>query len=103
MDILNTGELQTALTELNRTQAGSWTSDGQTLTREFRFADFSRAFGFMTSVALLAEKADHHPDWANVYNRVSINLTTHEAGGLTQRDLDLAAAIDDVATGLAGR
>ena len=64
------------------------------LRREFVFADFSEAFAFMTRVALLAEKADHHPDWSNAWNKVVIELTSHDAGGLTQRDLDLARAID---------
>ena len=60
----------------------------------FSFADFSQAFGFMTRVALLAEAADHHPEWSNVWNRVDILLTTHDAGGLSMRDADLARAID---------
>ena len=64
------------------------------ICRTFRFADFAQAFGFMTQVALAAEKADHHPEWINVYNRVDITLTTHDAGGLTQRDFDLARQID---------
>lgn len=64
------------------------------ITRSFTFADFSQAFGFMTRVALLAEKADHHPEWSNVWNRVDILLTTHDAGGLTQRDIALAQAIE---------
>ncbi|WP_315761331.1 4a-hydroxytetrahydrobiopterin dehydratase [Sphingomonas sp. Y38-1Y] len=64
------------------------------ITRSFAFVDFSEAFGFMTRVALLAEKADHHPEWSNVYNRVEILLTTHDAGGLSARDIDLAQAID---------
>ena len=67
---------------------------GGTITREFRFADFSRAFAFMTQVALAAEKRDHHPEWSNVYNRVEIVLTTHDAGGLSMRDIDLARVID---------
>ena len=71
-----------------------WTLDGEHLKRSFRFADFSAAFAFLTRVALLAEKADHHPEWSNVYNRVDIALTTHDAGGLSQRDVDLARAID---------
>lgn len=69
-------------------------ADEKTITRAFKFKDFSEAFAFMTRVALLAEKADHHPEWQNVYNRVTITLTTHSAGGLTQKDLDLATAID---------
>ena len=64
------------------------------IRRSIRFADFVEAFGFMTRVAILAEKTDHHPEWFNVYNRVDILLTTHDAGGLSQRDLDLAKAID---------
>lgn len=64
------------------------------LTRQFVFADFSQAFAFMTRVALLAEVKDHHPEWSNVYNRVDILLTTHDAGGLSQRDVDMAVAID---------
>ncbi len=71
-----------------------WTLDGEHLKRSFRFADFSQAFAFMTRVAMLAEKADHHPEWFNVWNRVDIALTTHDAGGLSQRDADLARAID---------
>ena len=67
------------------------------IRRDFRFADFSQAFAFMTRVALLAEKADHHPEWSNVYNRVSIALSTHDAGGLTDKDIALATAIDRLA------
>ena len=64
------------------------------LARSFAFGDFVEAFGFMTRVALLAEKADHHPEWSNVYNRVDILLTTHDAGGLSARDVALARALD---------
>ena len=64
------------------------------ITRSFTFENFREAFAFMTRVALLAEKADHHPEWSNVYNRVTIELTTHDAGGLTHRDTRLAKAID---------
>jgi len=70
------------------------TAEDRALTRGFEFADFSAAFAFMTRVALLAEQHDHHPDWANVYNKVAITLTTHEADGLSERDFRLAAAID---------
>ena len=69
-------------------------TDGQAITRLFAFADFAEAFAFMTRVALYAEKADHHPEWANVWNRVEITLTTHDAGGLSARDLAMAQAID---------
>ncbi len=64
------------------------------ITRTFKFADFSQAFAFMTRVALLAEVQDHHPEWSNVYNRVTIALTTHDAGGLSERDATMAASID---------
>jgi 4a-hydroxytetrahydrobiopterin dehydratase len=67
---------------------------GRSVSRSFVFASFVEAFGFMTRVALLAERMDHHPEWSNVYARVEIRLTTHVAGGLTQRDIDLAARID---------
>lgn len=74
----------------------SWSHDQSTdaITREFGFADFSQAFAFMTRVALLAEKAGHHPDWSNVYSRVRISLSTHDAGGLSQKDIALATRID---------
>ncbi|MBV9332241.1 MAG: 4a-hydroxytetrahydrobiopterin dehydratase [Alphaproteobacteria bacterium] len=62
--------------------------------RKFQFADFSEAFGFMTRVALLAEKMDHHPEWCNVYNRVEVTLTTHDAGGVTENDVKMAAAMN---------
>ncbi len=64
------------------------------IARDFAFADFSQAWGFMARVALLAEKHDHHPEWSNVWNRVSILLSTHDAGGLSARDVALAQAID---------
>jgi 4a-hydroxytetrahydrobiopterin dehydratase len=69
------------------------------ITRQFKFADFSAAWGFMARVALLAEQQDHHPEWENVYNRVMITLTTHDAAGLSERDLRLASAIDKLANG----
>lgn len=64
------------------------------ISRQFVLADFTQAFAFMTEVALVAEKRNHHPEWFNVYNRVDITLTTHDAGGLSQRDIDLAKAAD---------
>lgn len=88
------------LSELERAAAldrlGEWDYDEarDALTRRFLFSDFSEAFAFMTRVALLAEKADHHPEWSNVYNRVEILLTTHDAGGLSARDVDMAKAIE---------
>lgn len=64
------------------------------IAKTFRFADFNEAFGFMTRVALLADKMDHHPEWFNVYNRVEVTLSTHDAGGVTQNDIDMAKAMD---------
>jgi 4a-hydroxytetrahydrobiopterin dehydratase len=69
-------------------------ADARGIRRKLKFTDFAEAMGFMVRVAVLAEKADHHPEWFNVYNRVEILLTTHDAGGLSVRDIDLAAAID---------
>lgn len=66
------------------------------ITRSIVFGDFAEAFGFMTQVALIAERADHHPEWTNVWNRVEITLTTHDAGGLSERDVELATAIDSI-------
>lgn len=67
------------------------------ISKSFKLADFNAAFAFMTRVALAAEKADHHPEWFNVYNRVDITLSTHDAGGLSERDVALAKFIDSVA------
>jgi 4a-hydroxytetrahydrobiopterin dehydratase len=64
--------------------------------KSFKFKNFNAAFGFMTRVALLAEKLDHHPEWSNVWNKVEITLTSHDAGGLTQRDVTMAGAIDSL-------
>jgi len=72
----------------------AWTVEGEHLKRSFRFGSFVEAFGFMASIALLAERADHHPEWFNVYNKVDIALTTHDAGGLSARDVKLAKEID---------
>ncbi len=75
----------------------SWTENDGALTRTFEFADFSAAFAFMTRVALLAEVRNHHPDWSNSWNRVTISLTSHDAGSVvTDKDRSMAAAIDDL-------
>jgi len=73
-------------------------ADGK-LHREYKFGDFVEAFGFMARAALLAERADHHPEWCNVYSRVVVDLTTHEAGGITIRDFDLAGQMEALASG----
>ena len=66
------------------------------IAKAFKFKDFNAAFGFMTRIALMADKMDHHPEWSNVYNKVDITLSTHDAGGLTERDIRLAKFIDQV-------
>jgi 4a-hydroxytetrahydrobiopterin dehydratase len=71
-----------------------WELRQQKLHKAFAFKDFRAAFAFMTQVALLAEKQDHHPEWSNVYNKVEIDLATHDVGGVSERDFALAAAID---------
>jgi len=76
--------------------------DRSAIGRALKFADFNAAFAFMTRVALKAETMDHHPEWSNVYNRVDILLTTHDAGGVTELDLTLARFINDAATSLGG-
>jgi len=78
-----------------------WTYDvsSKKLMRVFVFKDFTQAFGFMTQVALQAERRNHHPEWGNIYNKVQITLTTHELGGLSQRDVELARAIDRMECG----
>ena len=87
---LNQADIEKHLGELD-----GWQVDNEGfLAKPFQFGNFVEAFGFMSSVALLAEKMDRHPNWSNVYNRVHIQLSTHDAGGLTNRDFKLAAAID---------
>ncbi len=84
-------EIQSALSGLP-----SWSLVGGKLHREFKFQDFVGAFGFMTKVAILAEKINHHPEWSNVYNSVVLDLSTHEVGGISALDVDLARSIDAV-------
>jgi 4a-hydroxytetrahydrobiopterin dehydratase len=88
-------QIQTGLKELS-----GWELKDDKLHREIKFEDFVQAFGFMTQVAILAERADHHPEWRNVYSRVAIDLTTHEAKGISQRDFDLAKEITNVLAGM---
>jgi len=77
--------------------------DREAIRRRFTFVDFDAAFAFMTRAALLAAKMDHHPEWFNVYNRVDVTLATHDAGGVTQKDIDLAAAMDGYAVSVGVR
>ena len=74
-----------------------WTHEAQALTRSFRFRDFGEAFGLLTRVALHAEKVDHHPEFTCVWNRVDFRLTSHDAGGVTERDVELAEVINTLA------
>ena len=80
-----------------------WTAvDGrEAISKSFKFADFNAAFAFMTQVALSASRLDHHPEWSNVYNRVTVDLSTHDAGGITQKDFDLATLLEGIAKKLA--
>jgi 4a-hydroxytetrahydrobiopterin dehydratase len=89
--ILSPADLASVLGELPH-----WSLLGGRLHRDFQFGDFSEAFGFMTRVALLAEQLHHHPEWSNVYGRVSIDLTTHDAGGISSLDAELARAIETI-------
>jgi 4a-hydroxytetrahydrobiopterin dehydratase len=89
---LSDSEIQNRLASLP-----GWSIKAGKLHRDFQFADFVAAFGFMTRVALVAEKRDHHPEWFNVYNKVSVDLTTHDEGGISDKDLDLAKAMEGLA------
>ncbi|MEP0202585.1 MAG: 4a-hydroxytetrahydrobiopterin dehydratase [Halioglobus sp.] len=87
-------KLESRDVELRLTQLNDWVIDDQKLHKQFVFANFIEAWGFMSQVALLAESLDHHPEWFNVYNRVEIHLTTHDANGISERDFELAGKID---------
>lgn len=82
---------------LKRVPAWQEVAGRDAIQRSFKFGNFNEAFAFMTRVALMAEKMDHHPEWFNVYNRVDMTLSTHDAGGLSERDIKLAAFIDQAA------
>lgn len=71
-----------------------WTGGDDFITKVFKFDNFAQAFGFMTQIAIIAEKMDHHPEWFNVYNRVDVTLTTHDTGGVTEKDVKLAKAME---------
>lgn len=90
MALLSDAELTTALARLD-----GWARKENTIVRELEFDDFVGAWSFMCGIALHAQAMDHHPDWSNVYNRVTIALTSHDAGGITERDIRLATAIND--------
>ena len=90
-DLLDGDALNAATSELD-----GWTIKDGKLHKEYRFADFVEAFGFMSSAALCAERQNHHPEWCNVYNSVRVDLNTHDAGGITKLDVDLAKDFDRV-------
>ena len=94
---LNLEELSARLEQLNSEAATAWTIENQKLHREFVFRNFVEAFGFMTRVALVAEKMDHHPEWSNVYRTVSVELTTHSSGGISELDFKLAHSMESLA------
>lgn len=93
---LTDAEVSAALAQLP-----GWTVERGKLHRSYKFPDFAHAFGFMATAAPLIERRNHHPEWANVYNRVTVHLTTHDAGGITQKDVDLAALLEGIAKKLA--
>ena len=77
-----------------------WRLENKKLYKQYTFPDFAHAFGFMTTAAVLIEKMNHHPEWTNVYNRVDVHLTTHDAGGVTNRDIELARLLDNISAPL---
>ncbi len=87
--MMSENEVQTRLGKLS-----GWQYDGVCIHRSFVFRDFSEAFAFLTRVALISEKLNHHPDWSGVYNRVSLKLRTHDAGGITEKDFNFAGEVD---------
>ncbi len=89
MDVLNPKEVAETLP--------GWTGGDDFITKIYKFEDFAEAFGFMTRIAIIADRMDHHPEWFNVYNRVDITLTTHDAGGVTEKDVKLAEAMEKAA------
>ena len=92
---LEAGEIDAALAQLP-----GWTVKDKKLHRDYKFPDFPHAVGFMTTAALGIEKMNHHPEWSNVYNRVSVDLTTHDSGGVTLRDVELARWLEQIAAKL---
>lgn len=93
MSKLDKSAIEAALTGL---PGWELSEDGISIGRVYMFGDFNSAFGFMTRIAIMAEKMDHHPEWFNVYNKVGVTLTTHDAGGVTQKDIDLAKFCETV-------
>lgn len=90
MTAFNNNDIQKALGQLNLSCKPEWKLVDGTLHKSFKFNNFIEAFGWMSKVAIAAEKMDHHPEWSNVYNKVDVNLVTHDANGITQKDFELA-------------
>jgi 4a-hydroxytetrahydrobiopterin dehydratase len=84
--------------ESHLAQLAGWTVISGKLHREYKFPDFDKAFGFMKTAAPVIEKMEHHPEWFNAYDRVVVDLTTHDAGGISQKDIDLAKRLEEIAT-----
>ena len=97
MEKLTSKEIDTRLARLNQGLADSWSIESGKLHKSFVFPNFIEAFGFMSRAAIIAESMNHHPEWSNVYKRVVIDLVTHEAGGITQLDFDLAQRLQQLA------
>ena len=93
---LNQDEIDISFKALNKVSSEPWEIIESRLYREFVFPNFVSAFGFMAQVAILAERANHHPEWSNVYNKVRINITTHDAKGISKRDFELAEEISKI-------
>ncbi|MGZ5371709.1 4a-hydroxytetrahydrobiopterin dehydratase [Aeromicrobium sp.] len=93
MATLNEQEIRERLTGID-----GWTTDGTAIEKRFEFDDFPAAMAFMATAAPKIDALDHHPEWTNVYNRVDVRLTSHDAGGVTERDLELAGLLDQIAT-----
>ena len=94
---LDGAAIESALKTLNASAASPWSVAGGKLRKEFQFRNFVEAFGFMTKAALVAESMDHHPEWFNVYKTVRVDLSTHEAGGITELDFELASRMESLA------
>jgi len=94
MALLDTQQVTISLNELNQQNAKPWSVIDGKLHKKFQFSNFIAAFEFMSQIAVQAEKINHHPDWCNAYNRVTVNLVTHEAGGLTSKDFELASFME---------
>lgn len=95
---MSTDEIEQNLADLNQGLSEPWSIEDAKLHKVFQFSDFISAFGFMAQAAIFAEKMNHHPEWFNVYNRVQVDLSTHEADGITERDFELARNMESMIT-----